>query len=149
MCRTDNDGHREIAVPSLQYDGVNDRAALGTPEAMILYGLRGLRLRAFVAAGGLPSAEPYLLRFLCENRVTMYIAPWTVRRIRVSGQIERRDAGKDYLDKAFDANVDVWKRVAKRLREKQQHQQLQGGSDVDFYTHPTHANCLPRAIWAL
>lgn len=152
FCRSDNHGHRDIAVPLIEYDGINDRAALGTPEAMMLYGLRGLRLRAFVAAGGLPSAEPYLLRFLCENRIAVHIAPWMVRRVRTSGDLERRDLRKDYLIDAFHNNVDAWRRVSSRVfsekqQQQQRQQQQQGGQDRRSSVH--HPNCLPRAIWGL
>ncbi|CUG88405.1 Hypothetical protein, putative [Bodo saltans] len=144
MCRHDNDGHRELSVPNLEWEGIYDRAAFGTPEAMLLYGLRGLRLRAFIDGGGHVSAEPYLFRYLCENEVVIHIAPWMLRRIRADGSIEGRDINKAILSDRFVLFTDLWRDLQLR-----QHSKYSKVNKTKHSGSEKMRGCLPRALWGL
>ncbi|CUG88378.1 Hypothetical protein, putative [Bodo saltans] len=124
---------RDIVVPSVQYGGFHDRTAFGSPVAMLLYGLRGLRLREYVAARQPVHAETFLARYLCENDVTVHLAHWSSRRLRSGGEIS------DVADEH-------------QRNDYYQHQIQNFGQ-----RHRAHFNtalrrngvlCVPRVVWA-
>ncbi|CUG92680.1 membrane-associated protein, putative [Bodo saltans] len=134
VCRLPNEGHRDVVIPFVEFGGWNDRSAFGTPEGMALYGLRGMRLRAFTEAKQIPHAESYLARFLCENNVTVHLAPWTARRIRANGHLADFAAPKQ-LRRYFANQTQLWAEFTRIARE-----------DDPLKANPM--NCMPKSMWS-
>lgn len=134
ICRTPNDGHRDVVVPSMEHGGWHDRSAMGTPEGMLLYGLRGLHIRKFVNAGEVPHAESYLARFLCENNVTIHIAPWATRRVRADGRVVDFPSA-EHMKRYYNNQVRLWFEFTRTLHGSKK-------------PHDPRMNCLARSIWS-
>jgi hypothetical protein len=136
MCRQSNDGQRDVVIPFIEFGGWNDRSAFGTPEGMALYGVRGMKLRQFIDAKQIPHAESYLARFLCENNVTVHLAPWSARRVRANGHLADFTA-QVQLKRYYQNQTRLWYEFTRAAHEND---------------HPlsniSSMNCMPKSMWS-
>jgi hypothetical protein len=126
-------GQRDVVISAVEYNGFHDRVAFGTPMGMLLYGLRGLRLSAYVRARQVVHAETYLARFLCENNVTVHLAHWATRRLRGNGRYSDGPE-REQTNVFFKSQVTSW---ADMQRNQHSRQLRRDG-----------VPCVPRATWA-
>jgi len=88
-----------ILIPEFgAWGGLNDRFAVGSPEAMVKYMLRGhdykvLHLTSQPGTHKKLTGEKYLAKWVKQQRMKVRRIPWTFARIRANGMIAERDEG--------------------------------------------------------
>jgi hypothetical protein len=117
---------KDVVVPRFEWGGLYDQLAFGSVLGMLVYGARGLRLRDFVKAKGLPHPQNFLFNYLCENNVSVHLMPV---RARADGRVDERRNLRRFL--WYDVHAwNIW------VRDGFRHDQRLG-------------KCVPESAWPL
>lgn len=82
-----------IGIPMVEYGGVSDRFAFGSPDVMLAYGMRGLTVQYYVELFQIgPHPETTLHKYLCSGSVRIHTATTFFSLKRTHGGLLERGA---------------------------------------------------------